>query len=63
MQTLFIRTPNVAAHIERISGLILREGELATRVPGTAIAALFVRSAKATRAEMLAEGWDAEDFL
>ena len=49
----------------RIAGLIISQGhgETVARVPGTNIAVICVRDADDTKAEMLDEGWDAEDFI
>lgn len=65
MQTLFIKTPNISAHVDRIDGFIIRRGsgETVARVPGTSIAVLCVHDAAAARRAMLDEGWDPEDFV
>lgn len=62
MQTIFFKHPNLDAHVERIEGLILREGESVSRVPGSEVAILLVHDPDRTQLEMLDEGWDEEDF-
>ena len=63
MQALYFSAPNLSAHIARIRGLILRDGESAATVYGNSrLALLIVHDPEATRRDMLEEGWDAEDF-